>query len=73
MAWSWSGSVLAVGQQDGCVSLYDSAGLELGQTSWKGAIAGMAWTPLRWRPSELRDNACPRKIVIEKQESQHRR
>lgn len=43
LSWSWSGSSLALGQEDGRISLRDSAGAEIMQTAPKGAIAGIAW------------------------------
>ncbi len=48
LAWSWSGSILALAQEGGCISLRDSAGAELGLgCSHNRTVAGIAWRPLR--------------------------
>lgn len=47
LAWSWSGSTLALAQEDGCISLQDKLGVQLAQSSCKGTIAGLAWRPIR--------------------------
>ena len=49
LAWSYSGSLLAVGSAGASISMHDSSGARLAQAPCRSAVTAMAWSPLRCR------------------------
>ena len=47
LAWSYGGSLLAVGSAGARISMHDSSGVRLAQAPSRSAVTAMAWSPLR--------------------------
>jgi WD40 repeat protein len=50
LGWSPRGDVLALGLDDGCISLHDAAGTPTGRLKHAGRLATLAWSPDRHAP-----------------------